>query len=33
MKNNTREKDLFLFMDMAKSTHKNTDITKDDHIE
>lgn len=33
MKNNTREKDLFLFMEMAKSTHKNTDINKDDHIE
>ncbi|ACT56845.1 flagellar type III secretion system pore protein FliP [Candidatus Liberibacter asiaticus] len=33
MRNNTREKDLSLFMDMAHSSHRNTDITKNDHIE
>ncbi|AKK19974.1 flagellar type III secretion system pore protein FliP [Candidatus Liberibacter africanus] len=33
MKNNTREKDLSLFMNMAHSSNRNTDITKNDHIE
>ncbi|MEG8098974.1 flagellar type III secretion system pore protein FliP [Candidatus Liberibacter brunswickensis] len=33
MKNNTREKDLSLFMGMANSLNKNTDITQNDHIE